>query len=94
MDVVGASISNASIRVLGSSLYLVPLNKGVMYEPGYPFDGCMDQARSDARVRIDGLSMLDVCVRTHGGHASHVYVLGNPEADSTEVRIWATTTKK
>jgi hypothetical protein len=87
--------ADLTVTTEGGRIYLQPLNGARMYAPGYPFDRCKDGIRSDARVRIDGFGHgLDVCVRTRDHRVSHVYVLGEVGADSTEVRIWLTTTKR
>jgi hypothetical protein len=87
--------ADLTVTTEGGRIYLQPINGAGMYAPGYPYDGCKNDSRSDARVRIDGFGRgLDVCVRTRDHRVSHVYVLGEVGADSTEVRIWLTTTKR
>ncbi|HVO97246.1 MAG TPA: carboxypeptidase-like regulatory domain-containing protein [Bryobacteraceae bacterium] len=81
------SEANFTVKKDGIKVDLLPLN-------GATLDArCSGQ--SDAKIRVDGFGPgLDFCVHLRDGLESHVYVVNEVGADSTEVRISLTTTKR
>jgi hypothetical protein len=69
------------------------LNRSAIYSPDTSFDQCKSLVRSDPKIRVDGFGPgQDFCVRRKDS-ISHVFVLSEIDANSTEVRILLTTTK-
>jgi hypothetical protein len=78
----------------GSAVYLLPAEKIILYVPHSPFSGCKNAA-GDAKIRIDGYGPgLDFCVVRHDRRVSHAYLSSEVDANTTEVRIWFTTTRE
>ena len=79
----------------GAAIYVEPRNGSAIYMPNSSADGCTSRVRSDVRIRIDGFGPgIDFCVRRRDDRLSHVYVTSEVTADSAEVWLWFTTTKR
>jgi hypothetical protein len=76
-------------------IFLTPLNGAAMSAPNSSKTDCSDAKLSDVKIRVDGLGPgYDVCVRTHEGHPSHVFLTSDIEPTSSEISLWHVTRKR
>ena len=76
-------------------IFLKPLNGAAVSAPNSSKTDCSDAKFSDVKVRVDGLGPgYDMCVRTHEGHPSHVFLVNDVGPTSSEISLWQVTRKR
>jgi hypothetical protein len=79
----------------GARIYLSPMNGAVMSAPNSSKADCSDANFSMAEIRVDGLGPgYDICVRTHEGHPSQVFLVNDVDPTSLEVSLWQVTRRR
>ena len=75
-----------------SGVYLNAINGATVSTPNPPRTDCRDSSPGKADVRIDGLGPGDdICVRTHDGRLSHLFLVDDVEKDSLVIRLFHVT---
>ncbi|MCX6902848.1 MAG: carboxypeptidase-like regulatory domain-containing protein [Verrucomicrobia bacterium] len=73
-------------------VYLSPINGATVSTPNPPRTDCRDSNLGKADVRIDGLGPGDdICVRTHDGRLSHLFLVDDVKKDSLVIRFFHVT---
>jgi hypothetical protein len=96
----GALIESGSLSVADlslepgpeSGLYLRPLNRARIAQLGKADSECAHAIYQRDPVRIDGLGPgSDVCLRTNSGAGSQIFITGEVQSSSEELRIYFVT---
>jgi hypothetical protein len=75
-----------------NGVYLNPINGATVSTPNPPRADCRDSSPGKAGVRIDGLGPGDdICIRTHDGGLSHLFLVDDVEKDSLVIRFFHVT---
>lgn len=79
----------------GARIFLTPLNGATVSAPNSSRTDCSDAKFGDVKIRVDGLGPgYDICVRTHEGHPSHIFLVNDVGPTSSEISFWHVTRKR
>jgi hypothetical protein len=88
----GGRTTDVGITKNETGVYLSPLNGATVSTPNPPRVDCGDANLGNADVRIDGLGPGDdLCVRTHDGRLSHVFLVDDVERTSLQISLYHVT---